>query len=94
MPLRLRGWRRCLPGPVARLRHTLAAIHPAIAVPVGAATAWFSVPGRLAVALMLLVLTVALMLRGRRGLRRGGRGDHERDRADNIFHCLSPFDFE
>lgn len=94
MPLRLSRRRRRGGWALARRGHPFAAIHPAVAVPVGAAAAWLAVPGRLAVALMLLVLIVALMLRRRRRLGGGGRGNYERDRADEIFHCLSPFDVE
>jgi hypothetical protein len=77
-----------------RGRHVLAAVHPAIAVPVGAAIA---MPLVLAWR-MLAVLTVTLMpvmalmlpLRGRRGLRGGGDCDRGSDRGNDDFHEKSP----
>src|SRR5687767_266417 len=80
------------------LLHVLAAVHPAIVVAVSAAA--------VAMALMLAGLTVPslavlivrpelgrgvpLVLGLRRGLRGGGYGDNERDRANQILHGLSP----
>lgn len=89
---RLRGWRRpcATAAAVARLGHPLAAVHPAIAVAVGAAIAPRRMSGlstlllvpRVALMLaMLLVLGVTRLFLRRRCLGRGGRGDDKRDRA-------------
>jgi uncharacterized membrane protein len=84
---RLRRMLLAAAAPVPGLRHMVAAIHPAIAVAVGAAIALLGMAGHLAVLvvglaillLVLLMLVVALMLRlRRRRLGGGGRGDHER----------------
>lgn len=85
------------------VRRLVAAIHPAIAVAVGATVALLLAALRLAglgggVLLvltmlglaMLLMLVVALLGRRRRGLR-GGRGrDDEHRGGEKIFHHVSP----
>jgi hypothetical protein len=74
---------------LARLSHMLAAIHAAVAVPVGAAIALRVMsghPAMLVVALARLVLGVALGLLNRRILR-GRRGsDRKRDRGHEYPH--------
>jgi len=82
------------------LLHALAAVHPAIVVAVGAAAVAMAlmlaglrlaVPG-LAVLIVLpgLGRGMLLVLGRRRGLRGGGGGDNERDRANQILHDRSP----
>jgi membrane protein implicated in regulation of membrane protease activity len=83
----------------------LAAIRAAIAIVVGAAAGLVALSmlpmlaviarlGRrlLAVALMALMLAVILRRRrrGRGGLRHGGRGDRKRDRSNEDFHVETP----
>jgi hypothetical protein len=87
---------------VARLCHSLAAVHPAVAVAVGAATALLAMAlmrrlalrGRVTLMLALAVLLMLLRSLRRRGLGDGGGGDHERDRGQKDFHFLAPFGFE
>jgi hypothetical protein len=78
----------------------LTAIHPAVAVAVGAAVALLLAALRLAgldrggllsMTLMLamaLVLVMTLVLGDRRGLGGGGRGDDEHRGGEKIFHGL------
>lgn len=85
----------------------LAAVHPAVAVTVGAASlamllmlAVLALLSVLALRLVLpmlatsLVLVMPLVLRRLRGLGRlgrGGKGESERDRADDDLHADSPW---
>jgi hypothetical protein len=88
---------------LAGLRHTLATIHPAVSVAIGAATALSLIVTLMLVmlhALMLTVFTVlaALLVVGVRivrraewrGLRQSRRSDRKRDRGSEIFHDLAP----
>ena len=84
---RLRGLLLAAAASLSGLGHMLAAVHPAVAVAVGAAIALLGMAGHLAVPilglaimlLMLPMLVVTLMLRlRRRRLGGDGRGNDER----------------
>lgn len=89
--LRLRGRGLTL----ASLTHILAAIHPAVAVAVGATGAPFAMSLTLGHALMALVLALLVLgmigrLTGGSALRNGRRSDRKRERGSDDFHVDSP----
>jgi hypothetical protein len=89
--------------------HAFAAVHPAVAVPVGAAAAphvrtlvlvmlpalrLARLVAGMACAALLLVLGMVLVLRGRRRLSGGRRGERKRDRGNENLHLKSPEAFD